>query len=57
MKVNVNNVPAYAYEQNYIVAREIDGELWFWGAWLNADIAERAAGVVNGIMIAIEEVM
>ncbi len=31
--MKVNNIPAYAKDYNYIVARNVDGELWFWGAY------------------------
>ena len=29
----VKNLPEYANEYKYIVASQIDGDLWFWGAW------------------------
>lgn len=29
----VNNVPAWAWQKYYIVARYVDGEWWFYDAW------------------------
>lgn len=29
----IKNIPAYAYDYNFIVARHVDGEFWFWGAY------------------------
>lgn len=47
MEVEINNYPEYADEYNYIVARECDGEWWFYGAYdrINAD---RVARQVDG---------
>lgn len=44
----VNNVPRYASEHNYIVARNVDGELWFWGAYDRLERARATARDVNG---------
>lgn len=49
--VSVNNVPKYANDYEYIVARFIDGELWFWGAYGIESAAEEAAEEVNGIVL------
>ena len=37
----INNLPRYATEDKYIVARAVDGEYWFWGSW-DADHGEDA---------------
>lgn len=29
----INNIPTYAKEYKWIVARLEDSEYWFWGAW------------------------
>ena len=43
MTTNINNVPNYASEYEYIVAKYVDGEWWFWGAWNDLDEAIAAA--------------
>ena len=47
MEVEINNYPEYADKYNYIVAREVEGEYWFYGAYdrLKADAVARE---VNG---------
>ena len=32
----INNFPTYANEYKYIVARRVDGELWFWALGMTA---------------------
>lgn len=39
----INNLPTYATEYRYIVARAIDGAFWFYGAYNDGEKAERAA--------------
>lgn len=51
MGVKVNNVAKYAESKRYIVARSLDGELWFWGAWDDETEAARAALEVGGIVV------
>ena len=29
----IKNLPAYAENYKYVVARKVDGEWWFWGAY------------------------
>jgi len=47
----VNNVPAYAMNYEYIVARECDDAMWFWGAYHTMKEADRVAQEVRGISI------
>lgn len=44
----INNLPANVSDYRYIVAREIDGAYWYWGAWNDADAANEAALEVGG---------
>lgn len=44
----INNLPAYANEYKYIVARRVDGELWFWGAWNDRNKANEVAIKIGG---------
>ena len=48
----INNIPTYANEYKYIVARRVDGKLWFWGAWNDRDKANDAAEELgNGVVL------
>lgn len=29
----IKNLPDYANDYKYVVAREVDGDWWFWGAY------------------------
>lgn len=44
----INNIPKYAEDRKYIVAREVDGEFWFWGAFDDNNEAHRTAGEIDG---------
>ena len=46
----INNKPAYADDYEFIVARECDGEFWFWGAYENGFKAEQAAIEIDGVI-------
>ena len=43
MMNEINHLPIYAKGYNYIVARDVDGELWFWGAWDDRNKANEVA--------------
>ena len=47
----INNVPDYASEYKYIVARRVDGELWFYGAWNDHERANEVALEIGGEVI------
>lgn len=49
----VHNVPEYADQYNYIVAKYIPviAELWFWGAWKDEQPALEAAKDIDGQVI------
>jgi DNA-binding ferritin-like protein (Dps family) len=44
----IKNLPEYAYSCEAIVYREVDGELWFWGATDNDDLAIKMAEEIGG---------
>lgn len=54
MSVKVNNVAKYAESKRYIVARSLDGELWFWGAWDDEEKAKQAAAEIDGVVVSTE---
>lgn len=37
--------------KKYVVARESDGVLWFWGSWDDEESAEKAAKDVKGVVV------
>jgi hypothetical protein len=53
MTVKINNLPTNYTRYSYIVAREVEGELWFWGAWYSHQKAgaARQASEVGGIVV------
>jgi len=52
MEIKVNNTPAYAVNYEWIVAREIANEFWFYGAYNESERASQVANEINGIAIA-----
>lgn len=53
MNVKVNNVPEFATHRKWIVARLVDGELWFYDAWAydHAEDAHKQAEGVGGLVV------
>ena len=50
--MTIQNVAEYAKNYKYIVARRVDGELWFWGAWNDRDKANDVAEELgNGVVL------
>ena len=49
---NIMNLPDYADDHNYIVAKYVDGNLWFYGAYDTAQRALEVAGIEKGISLA-----
>ena len=48
--MNVNNCDTN--HERYVVARVVDGELWYWGSWDNRESAENVAKTFdNGIVV------
>ena len=46
----INNMPEYANDYEFIVAREVAGEYWFWGAYSDGFKAEKAATEIDGVI-------
>lgn len=46
--MRVNNLPEYAKKHNYLVCREVNNELWFWGAFDDHDRAFKTAMEICG---------
>ena len=49
-EIRINNKPSYANDYEFIVAREIDGEYWFYGAYADGFKADRVAMEIDGIV-------
>ena len=49
--VKVNNQPEYASRYEFVVARMVDDELWFYGAYRDGFKADQVASEVYGIVI------
>ena len=49
--MNLINAPEYASHYEFVVAREIDGDFWFWGAYSDGFKAEQAALEIGGIIV------
>lgn len=54
--IKIMNISNYAYSYKYIVARYVDGDWWFYGAWNEADRAYHAAMVEGGQVFMIEDI-
>lgn len=47
---HINNMPTTVCA--WIVARDIDGDLWYWGSWDSENDARNAAQDIDGLVIA-----
>ena len=55
--MRIENLPDYARYCKFIVARNCDGALWFWGAYDDAKTARRAAFEIDGEVIAQDSII
>ncbi len=49
--MNLINAPEYASHYEFIVARKVNDNLWFWGAYSNGSKADKAAREIGGEVI------
>lgn len=49
--MTIQNVPEYAKNYKYIVARRVDGELYFWGAWNDRNKSNEVAIEIDGEVV------
>lgn len=47
----INNLPTYATDYRFVVAREVDGDFWFWGAYSTRQKAEQVAEEIGGTVV------
>ncbi len=45
------NAPDYANDYEFIVARQIDNDFWFWGAYTDGFKAEQVAIEIGGVVM------
>lgn len=50
MDYNINNLPKYATDYEFIIATENNNEFWFFGAYENGFEADRIASQIDGII-------
>lgn len=46
----IKNMPDYADNYEFIVARKVDGEYWFYGAYANVCEANKVAADIDGVV-------
>lgn len=56
MKTKIQNLPAYAMNYAYTVARFVEGEWWFWGSWNELRKASHAAYEEGGEVFTLDEI-
>lgn len=49
-KIIIHNKPNYADNYEFVVARKCNNEYWFWGAYEDGFIADKAASEINGVV-------
>ena len=54
--IKILNCSEYSLTCEYIVARWVDGDWWFYGAWNSADRAYAVAMVENGEVFKTSEI-
>lgn len=54
--ITILNVSAYALNYKYIVARLVDDDWWFYGAWNDANRAYAAALAEDGQVFLTEDI-
>ena len=47
----VKNLSNYAINYKYIVASDVDGDLWFYGAWNDENRAYEVARNIRGVVV------
>lgn len=45
------NLPEYAWTRHWVVAKNVNGDIYFWGAWNEITKAMQAAEDIGGIVI------
>lgn len=51
MNYIINNKPAYADSYEFVVARKVDNEFWFYGAYANGFKADNIASTLGDAVV------
>ena len=51
MNYTINNKPAYADDYEFIVARKVDNEFWFFGAYSDGFKADNVASALEDAVV------
>lgn len=49
--LTINCLPAYANDYEFVVCREVDGALWFYGAFTDGFKADKVACEIGGVVV------
>lgn len=49
--IKINNMPEYASHYEFVVVRNVDDQLWFYGAYSDGFKAEDVANQVGGLIV------
>lgn len=49
--INIQNAPAYAWDYEFIVVRQVDNDYWFYGAYADGFKADAVACEIDGVII------
>ena len=49
--MTINNMPEYATHYEFVVVRNVEGELWFYGAYRDGFKAEQVAQEIHGVIV------
>ena len=49
--MKINNMPEYANHYEFVVVREVEGKLWFYGAYRDGFKAGEVASEIRGIIV------
>jgi hypothetical protein len=49
--MEIKNMPEYANHYEFVVAREVEGDLWFYGAYRDGFKADQVAVEIHGVVI------
>ena len=49
--LKVNNVSENAHKYPWMVIRLVDGEWWYYGAWIKVEEAAKVAALVGGAVV------
>jgi len=49
--IKINNMPEYANHYEFVVVRNVDDQLWFYGAYRDGFKADEVAHEISGLVV------